>query len=646
MKDFIGQTIDRYQILEQLGEGGMATVYKAYDSRLERHVAVKVLRSVGQEPTETFLKRFEREARALAQLTHPNIVRIIDYGKYNGMPYLVMEYLPGGTLADKMGKSVPYQQAARMLAPVADALAYAHLRGFLHRDVKPSNILVTESGQSMLADFGIVRIIGSQATTELTATGVGIGTPAYMAPEQWMGKAESRTDLYALGIVFYELVTGRLPYIADTPAAVLLKHVNDPLPRPRQFARNLPDSVEHVIFKALAKKPQDRFSDLAAFAAVLEKLVQGAQVSPGKISAAPGQTARRSPLPVGRFGLFGLLGLMMIVLTGLVILFATGVIGIQKKPTQDDVNQEAASSAGQLSSTPTPEENLVPGPVNTSTNAQTAVLTPTLPPTLTPSPTPTRLSIGSTMVSPVDSMTLVYVPAGEFPMGAEDGDPDERPVHTVKLDAFWVDQTEVSNAMFAQCVEAGHCSPPSDYSSYTRDQYYGNSSYNHFPVIYVSWHQSQNYCSWAGRRLPTEAEWEKTARGTDGRAYPWGNGSMAGNLLNFADSNTDFGFAYRSIDDGYGDTSPVGNYKDGQSPYFALDMAGNVWEWVADWYSDNYYNNSPSSNPKGSSSGAERALRGGSWSDSRNDVRSSQRLASDPSTTHYAIGFRCAQSPR
>ncbi len=295
MANLIGQSIGRYHVLEQLGEGGMATVYKAYDTRLERDVAVKVLRTELFAPSvfERILKRFEREAKALGKLSHPNIVNVHDYGEYEDQPYLVMEFLPGGTLKDKLGRPMPWQEAVRLLIPIADALAYAHEHGILHRDVKPSNILLAEKGQPMLTDFGIAKILDLEGEQTLTGTGVGIGTPEYMSPEQGLGeKVNESTDVYSLGIVLYELITGRKPYLADTPMAVVVKHLNDPLPRPSEFVPSLPASVENTLLKALAKKPADRYPDMVQFSAVLTRLLTEA----GGGAAAPQATS----LPASR----------------------------------------------------------------------------------------------------------------------------------------------------------------------------------------------------------------------------------------------------------------------------------------------------------------------------------------------------------
>ncbi len=215
-KDLIGKSLSRYHILEQLGEGGMAIVYKAFDTRLEREVAVKVIRMerLAPEIAEKTFKRFDREAKALAKLNHPNIMRIIDYGEHEGYPYLVMEYLSGGTLKRRTesAQPMPWEQAVDILIPVAEALNYAHEKNIIHRDVKPSNILLNDTGLPMLTDFGIAKIMEEDVTMDLTGTSVGIGTPEYMAPEQGLGKpADARTDIYSLGIVFYELITGRKP---------------------------------------------------------------------------------------------------------------------------------------------------------------------------------------------------------------------------------------------------------------------------------------------------------------------------------------------------------------------------------------------------------------------------------------------------
>ena len=299
MADLTGQSIGRYHIIEQLGQGGMATVYKAFDTRLERDVAIKIIRRevFSTEMLERVLKRFEREAKALAKLTHPNIVPILDYGEHEGAPYLVMAYLPGGTLKDRPAKPIPWQEAVKLVLPLGRALQEAHRANILHRDVKPANVLITSGGEPVLCDFGIAKILDLEEGSTLTGAGVGIGTPEYMSPEQGMGReVDGRTDQYALGVVLFELITGKKPYTADTPMAVLFKHVSDPLPRPGQFIPELPEAVEQVLFKALAKQPGERYADMGALVTALEKLAGNAQ--PASVDEPAVATLLETPVPV------------------------------------------------------------------------------------------------------------------------------------------------------------------------------------------------------------------------------------------------------------------------------------------------------------------------------------------------------------
>jgi serine/threonine-protein kinase len=264
----------RYRVDAVLGEGGMATVYRALDLRLRRDVALKVVKgSFAEEPD--FLTRFEREAVSLAQLRHPNIVQVFDYGKENNVPYLVMAYIAGGSLSHHISGAVPWRRAAEWLAPVARALEYAHRRNMLHRDIKPANLLLDANGQFLLSDFGIVKIVGDQGSTgSLTATGGWIGTPDYMAPEQWLGEPVPQSDIYSLGIVLYELVTGQRPFQDATPVGMFLKHREAPVIPPRQLRGEVPSEIDALVCKALAKRPEERFASMAEFATALETAVK------------------------------------------------------------------------------------------------------------------------------------------------------------------------------------------------------------------------------------------------------------------------------------------------------------------------------------------------------------------------------------
>ncbi len=647
MSDLVGKSLGRYHILEPLGEGGMAIVYKAYDMRLESEVAVKVIRieRLAPEILQRAMKRFEREAKALAQLTHPNLVKVLDYGEFENQPYLVMPYLPGGTLKQKMnGRPMPWQEAARLLIPIARALDYAHKRGMIHRDVKPSNILITESGEPMLTDFGVAKIIDEEATLDLTGTSAAVGTPEYMAPEQVTSKTvDQRADIYALGIVFYEMVTGRRPFQADTPMAVLFKHASEPLPRPKSFVPSLPDAVERILLKALAKQPADRYASMGEVAAALEALLMNVSAPAREMESPPAQPLRTRPP--------------------------------QSSPerttekTMRDTN--TAAFVPEKSSIPSNLRRAWPmalvflclGAILVSTLVilnQPGPSTPTAYPVteapITVAPTEPPVAMTEAPTEPpalpdeiTDSKGVVMrlIPAGEFTMGSNGGGNDEKPVHQVYLDAYYMDKYEVTNALYGACVNVGVCDPPRDDSSSTRSSYYGNAQYNEYPVINVDWDMASTYCEWRGARLPTEAEWEKAARGTDERIYPWGNVFQCRNG-NF-DDETQFDSSVVPGGpncDGYVDTSPVGSYASGQSPYGIYDLAGNVWEWVADWFSWTYYQTSPSENPLGPGSGQERVLRGGSWFNYIDfSVRASNRYRNDPTLTYSYLGFRCSRSP-
>jgi serine/threonine protein kinase len=279
-----GQVIGKYRVLEALGRGGMAQVYRAYHPQLDRYVAIKVLRSDLVEEQE-FLARFQREARAIASLRHPNIVQVFDFDVQDEIYYMVMELLEGDTLRARLnkyrteGKRMPLPEVLSIMKDVLGGLGYAHRQGIIHRDIKPANILLTSKDEAVVTDFGIAQIVGS---TTYTVSGALMGTLSYMAPEQGLqGHCDQRSDLYSLGIVFYEMLTGYTPFDADTPLAILMKHLNDPLPLPRQMDPALPSALEHIVLKVLAKDPEDRYQNADEMIAALE------QVMPEELPAGP-----------------------------------------------------------------------------------------------------------------------------------------------------------------------------------------------------------------------------------------------------------------------------------------------------------------------------------------------------------------------
>lgn len=283
-----GQTLGKYRILGPLGRGGMAQVYRAYHPQLDRYVAVKVLRSDLVEEEE-FLARFRREARAVAALRHPNIVQIFDFDVQDDLYYMVMELLEGNTLKAYLNalrvrsERLPLGETTRIFSDALAGLAYAHGEGIIHRDLKPANIMLTRSGQAVLTDFGIAQIVGA---THYTVSGALMGTLSYMAPEQGLdGRCDVFSDIYSLGISYYEALTGRVPFDADTPLAILLKHVNDPLPLPRQADPSIPEAFERVALRALAKRPEDRFQSAPEMAEALTTAAREAGIEvPGTIN--------------------------------------------------------------------------------------------------------------------------------------------------------------------------------------------------------------------------------------------------------------------------------------------------------------------------------------------------------------------------
>lgn len=644
----VGIKLDKYEIVDKLGVGGMATVYKGYQESLNRYVAIKVLNPV-RAAEKGLLARFTREAKTVANLDHPHILPIYDFGQDQGYTFLVMKFIPTGTLRDWLDREKPLSlsQASKIVSQVASALDYAHRRGVVHRDIKPSNILLDEDGNVLLSDFGLAKIL--ESTTRLTASGASLGTPAYISPEQAMGEeVDNRTDVYSLGVVLYEMLTGQVPFPGEA-LSVALKHIQEPPPPPRSLNPALPEAVEQVILQALAKNPDERFATAGALAHALEQAIAESEAPPPPLPLPHG------PVPsIPRQVVFAAVGgailLVMAIVVGLA-LFRGG--GPTPTPAISAANQTAtaiallpptststptathtptATPTATATNTDTPTGTPSPTPTSTPTSTATPTAsstpTPTATPTQKPTPTPSEPAAGTTKV--FGGVEMVYVPSGTFTMGSDTGEPDERPVHNVWLSGFWIDRYEVTNAQYRSCVDAGQCKRPAYEKSNTRGDYFTDPQYNDYPVIFVSSDDAAMYCRWVGKRLPTEAEWEKAAswdwRTSTKFTWPWGNT-----------------FDNSKVRDGTRkDTSRVGNYPTGASPYGAMDMAGNVSEWTADYYAADYYAASPSSNPKGPATGYGRVVHGGTWWDVDYDLRTTRRKQEDANARQMYLGFRCA----
>jgi serine/threonine protein kinase len=504
--------LGRYQIEAHLGTGAYADVYRALDTALKRTVALKVLKPMLLADEDAFA-RFVQEAQAAAGLFHPQIATVLDLGEAEGRFFLAMRYVDGVSLAQHIAENGPlaWDDALRITEQIADALGFAHGKGFIHRDVKPQNILISESEGAFLTDFGLVKAIASSG---MTTTGSFLGTPHYMAPEIWQGvDVTPATDQYALACVLCEMLTGEVLYVGKTPPVVMAKHFQPP-PLPESWPEKVPVNITDVLCKALTQDQQERYAGLDEFVTALKlnKALAAAEIPRIEVVSTP------QPILMPELDLSGLV-------------------------TPDN-------PAG---------------------------------------------------------IEWIEIPAGEFLYGEE-----KKPFYIRKT--YQIGKYPVTNAQYQLFLDANpDYKVPDDWDSQHCIYPPGKE---HHPVVHVNWHDAQAFCRWANCRLPTEQEWEKAARSTDGRVYPWGNEWVAGKFCNSADA-------------GIGTTTPVDEFPEGVSPYGVLDMSGNVWEWTESKHeAGNFF-----------------VLRGGSWSPYGNLLRVANRHFGVPSYRNFSVGFRCARSP-
>jgi serine/threonine-protein kinase len=519
---WLGKQLGSYKVLSLIGQGGSGRVYKARHAILDREAAIKILHTNLGLLLDELHGRFIQEARTIAKMRHPHIVQLYDFGMFQNTYYMVMEYIQGDSLDVKLeaarasGQLLPGVEVWRIIKQMGEGLTYTHERGIIHRDIKPANILLTKDNQVVISDFGVSKLLAGHGDT---TTGTVTGTPTYMAPEQALGESiDHRADLYSMAIIVYEMLTGRVPFQAPSPLTVILKHVNEPVPPPRQYNPAVPPHVEAELLKALSKRPQDRHQSVVEF-------------------------------------------------------------------------RQALATAG---------------------------------PAMRSEPPPAPVEQVETVIGP-DGKEYIHIPAGEFWMGhPRDSDAPRRQVY---LNGFYISRYPVTNAEFHAFVEEAFYMPPQHW----RNDVYTAWEADH-PVTYVSWHDAVAYCRWAGGRLPTEAEWEKAARGTDERRYPWGN--------TFDPQRCN------SREGGKSAATPVGKYSPaGDSPYGGGDMAGNVWEWVLDWYAPAYgapATGEPSfiRSPAGPATGKAKVIRGGSYNNKERLVTCYTRDYAVPKTCAVNYGFR------
>jgi len=387
MSGLIGHTLGHYKLLEEVGRGGMATVCRAIDTRDDTEVAIKVL-SPTISGDNRFVRRFKREGALLASLKHPNIVPVLGYGDSKGMAYMVMPFIKGVSLQDRLERGrIGKKERERWITQIADALKFAHNQGIIHRDVKPSNIMINKSGDALLTDFGLAREV--EGSNTLTGSML-LGTPAYMAPEQGRGDlVDARSDQYSFGVILYQLVTGRLPFEADSPMGTVLKHIQEPVPRPSRFANNMSLALERVILKCLAKDPEYRYPTVGAFFEAYKAARGGASIADLDLETVVvpldpilreqadyyRAESLRDEMPLARRSRIGLILVALLPLIILGIIFAVpslpenfrNLLNLPTIPTAvptEAANVTPAPPSNEFESTQTPSPTPVPTPIS------------------------------------------------------------------------------------------------------------------------------------------------------------------------------------------------------------------------------------------------------------------------------------------
>jgi formylglycine-generating enzyme required for sulfatase activity len=602
----------RYRIVNLLAEGPYGAVYRAWDLRDERDVAVKEYLDASAETQ----RLFRAEAARLADLRHPQLAPVRDHFALEDTgQYLISDYIDGidlRRLLDQYGL-LPSDLIIGWLQAVCRPLGYLHEKKQLHLNLKPANIRVTPPGEVFLVDTG------------LPGLGVTLGTSGYGSPEQQLqGRVSSASDIYGLGATLYTLLTGEVP-----PDALRRESGLEVMRPAREANPDVEPYLSVVASRAMDLRPEVRFESVADFAQALERPTgrpvhpsPGARRSPPAAPQGPPPRLPASPRrQIEQRTIWALLGLLL-----LSVGVGIGVTLAGRTPEAEEA---------QVAATATIRSQVIAALTAITTLTPTAAASPT------PFPTPEPL---------VDEKTgarMIYIASGIFRMGADDAEPNEAPSHIVRLDAFYIDETEVTNAQYAVCVAEGVCRPPDRPGATYHPAYFGDARYDDYPVIFVNWNHAREFCTWREARLPTEAEWERAASfdpfaGIKYR-YPWGD-EFDGARLNFCDVNCPRDDRDVDFDDGHRDTAAVGSYPEGRTPLGLFDMSGNVMEWVNDWYDSRYYRGSTDTNPLGPLNGEFRTIRGGSWLAAAEDVRTTSRTSFEPSVSRANLGFRCAMT--
>ncbi len=628
------EKIGDYEIVSSLGRGGFGSVYKARAAS-GNTVALKVLNPQVLD-NQKVVKKFFHEAMILAKLDHPNICRLIEFFP-DGQNYaIVMEYVEGTELKELLQEQpnglIPFDQAFRIAKQSLEAFQYAHENGILHRDIKPANIMIDRNGNCKIMDFGIAKVAGA-ATHDTAASMLSIH---YTPPERFdpSKTVDARSDIYALGLVFYELFAGKRPFDADETSQIMFWHLNEIPDPPEMFVSGLPKEVNDAILTALEKDPDDRFQDFREFSDAMgqgdpnidytatlsiaddatmigDQTIITAPTTP-KVSKAKRRKKKGLPVPL-------IAGITAAVI---VILLAGGFFAYKNfmlKEQEQAGQVEQAGQAGQILTTETkaPVPEVKGGQLNSKGFYE--------------------------ITHAKDNSIMVAIPAGEFIMGSDKW-AAEQPPQRIYLDDYFIDKYLVTNGQFKKFIEetkyvtdaekegsgmvriGRRLKPFPDANWKIPDGATSIEGRENYPVTQVSYNDALAYCKWAGKDLPTEAQWEKAARGPDGNEYPWGNSEPDDTMANF--------------DKNVGETTPVNKYDKGQSHYGVYDMAGNVNQWCKDWYGEG---ERQPKNPAGPETGKERVIKGGSFDEGIDTLRSANRNRFEPNYSSFLFGFRCVK---
>ncbi|WP_437303317.1 SUMF1/EgtB/PvdO family nonheme iron enzyme [Sorangium sp. So ce388] len=698
----------KYRLDAVIGEGGFGVVYRGHHLGLDEPVAVKCLKMLGSlapAERESFQRMLLNEGRLLHRLSRASagIVQALDAGAAvspsgEWTPYLVLEWLDGAPLdrdiAERRARGEaarPLTEAVALLAPAAHALEAAHAQGVAHRDIKPANLFLAEIGgrrTMKVLDFGIAKVLSelSSMTQAMAETGSTLRafTVHYGAPEQFhqrFGATGPWTDVFALALVLIEVASGNRALLGSDVTQLYIA-ATDPAFRPslRGAGVSAPDAVEAVVRRALAVEPRERYRTAGELWGALEEAM-AASGSPLHAAApaprppsSPALSAAGAAMPTRDFlaqhdpRAPSLAGPSAVAAADVA---ALGLAGTARAPsalpaatpgappltTMRGLATSAASLAaphqGSLPAAPAPPSAaprrrllLALGSAAALAAGAVALVQMRAPASALPARAHGGLSVPPVKAAPAADM--VRIPAGRFTMGSAKGGKSERPPHEVTLTrAFDLDRTEVTVAAYQRCVEAGRCTPSGLHGPRATDADVeqrgalctaADTAKSQHPISCVDQAQAAAYCAFVGKRLPTEAEWEYAARGTDGREYPWGNEppGCAHAVVSRAPGQVCGGR-------GRG-TQDVGSAKAGASPSGALDMAGNVWEWVADGWDPGVYAKGARTDPVVPATGSKGVLRGGSWDFSASSARSTFRLAFDREAGDVSTGFRCART--